>query len=102
VDSLGQPNGQVIQTFEAKWIADFEIGYEVLTGLKISVGMQNAFDTYPEANILSKVPVTGTVAAGANNGQGADNVGIFRYNPNGGTPWGINGRFTYVKATYRF
>jgi iron complex outermembrane recepter protein len=102
VDSLGRPNGQVIQTFEAKWIADFEIGYEVLEGLKISVGMQNAFDTYPETNILSKVPVTGAVADGANNGQGADNIGIFPYNPNGGAPWGINGRFSYIKATYRF
>lgn len=101
-DSLLRPNGQVIQTFAPRWITDFEIGYPVLKNLNLAFGMQNALDIYPEENIRSKVPVGGTVATGSNNGQGADNIGIFRYSANGGAPMGINGRFTYVKANYKF
>ncbi len=101
-DSLGRPNAQVIQTFEAKWISDLEVGYEIFTRARLSVGVQNVFNTFPVENIRSKVPVTGTVATGSNNGQGADNIGIFRYSANGGAPMGINGRFSYVKLSYRF
>ncbi len=102
VDGLGRPNAQVIQTFSAKWIGDLDLNYELAKGLRVSVGMQNVFNTYPDENIRSKVPVTGTVATGSNNGQGADNIGIFRYSANGGAPMGINGRFSYVKLGYRF
>ena len=102
VDGLGRPNAQIIQTFDATWIGDLDVTYEIAKGLRLSVGMQNVFNTYPDENIRSKVPVTGTVATGSNNGQGADNIGIFRYSANGGAPMGINGRFSYVKLGYRF
>ena len=102
VDGLGRPNAQVIQIFEATWISDLDVSYEIAKGLRLSVGMQNVFNIYPVENIRSKVPVTGTVANGANNGQGADNIGIFRYSANGGAPMGINGRFSYAKLSYRF
>ena len=102
VDSLGRPNAVVIQTFPATWIGDFEVGYDLAKDVRLAVGMQNAFNKYPTENIRSKVPVTGTVATGSNNGQGADNIGIFRYSANGGAPMGINGRYSYAKLSYKF
>ncbi|MSU22659.1 MAG: TonB-dependent receptor [Opitutus sp.] len=102
VDALGRPNSAIIQAFPATWIGDVELGYEIVSGCRLAFGMQNVFDKYPQEQIRSKVPVAGTVATGSNNGQGADNIGIFRYSANGGAPMGINGRYSYVKLSYKF
>ena len=57
-------------------------------------GVANLFDRYPEHQIAS---TAASVAAGTN---GADNAGIFPFAYI--APYGVGGRFYYVKAAYRF
>jgi iron complex outermembrane receptor protein len=78
-------DGSADQTFSPKWIADASLSYRFPRGLTrgdatITVGADNIFDEYPDENI----PVN-------------SNAGIFPYN--GITPFGFNGRFTYVRLT---
>jgi iron complex outermembrane recepter protein len=86
-------NSQVIQTFGAKWITDFDVTYRWRDDVTFSVGVNNAFDVYPDENIRSRV-----VGGAATNGS--DNVGIFPYNSI--SPFGFNGMFYYGKLSYKF
>ncbi|HJU88583.1 MAG TPA: TonB-dependent receptor [Gemmatimonadaceae bacterium] len=79
------PDGSTDQTFSAKWIADASVSYRFPVryspqGATITVGADNIFDEYPDENI----PVN-------------SNAGIFPYN--GISPFGFNGRFTYLRLT---
>lgn len=69
------------QTFDAKWIADVDASYNLFGQLKLAVGANNVFDTYPEQNIAAN-----------------SNSGIFIYN--GISPFGFNGRYMYARASY--
>ena len=91
----GSPAGnkQVIQTFAAKWITDFDVTYRIQKGLSVSLGANNLFNVYPTENIRSKV--VGGVAF-----SGSDNVGIFPYS--GISPFGFNGASYYGKISYKF
>jgi iron complex outermembrane receptor protein len=91
----GSPAGnkQVIQTFDAKWITDFDVSYRLTKQFTVSVGANNLFNIYPTENIRSKV-VNGVAYTGS------DNVGIFPYS--GISPFGFNGTFYYTKIAYKF
>jgi iron complex outermembrane receptor protein len=86
-------NKQVIQTFDAKWITDFDVTYRLSKQFTISVGANNLFNIYPAENIRSKV-VNGVAYTGS------DNVGIFPYS--GISPFGFNGTYYYTKIAYKF
>jgi len=87
------PASQVAdQTFSAKWITDISASYDLLQKLRFTVGADNAFDVYPDKNSQN-----GSAQA---NFSGNANFGIFPYN--GVTPFGFNGRFMYLRTTYRF
>lgn len=86
-------NRQIIQTFGAKWLTDFDVTYHYNKNITVSVGANNVFDVYPEENIRSKI-VNGTVF------NGSDNVGIFPYS--GISPFGFNGVFYYGKLSLKF
>lgn len=80
------------QRFSGKWISDVSASYDILTGLKLTVGADNVFDTYPDKN--------SQVGSAQANFSGNANFGIFPYN--GVTPFGFNGRFVYLRTSYRF
>ncbi len=86
-------NKQVIQTFGAKWLTDFDITYRYSKNLTFSAGANNLFDVYPDENIRSKV-----VGGAAFNGN--DTAGIFPYS--GTSPFGFTGAFYYTKMSYKF
>jgi iron complex outermembrane recepter protein len=80
---------QVFQTFEAKWVTDLDVAYKFNKSVKVSIGADNLFNTYPTKNIASTTAF-----------QGNDNLGIFPYS--GISPFGSNGTFYYTKLSYKF
>lgn len=86
-------NSQVVQTFGAKWITDFSLGWE-FGRMLFTVGVNNVFDVYPDKNLAS---TPASVAAGTN---GSDNAGIFPYPYI--SPFGYTGRAWYARAEVRF
>lgn len=90
----GSANSDIIQTFRADIITDLDAAYEVTDHVTLAAGVANLFDKYPEHQIAS---TAASVATGAN---GADNAGIFPFAYI--APYGVSGRFVYVKATVKF
>lgn len=80
------------QRFSGKWISDVSASYDILQRLKLTIGADNVFDTYPDKNNQN-----GSAQA---NFSGNANFGIFPYN--GVSPFGFNGRFIYLRTSYRF
>jgi iron complex outermembrane receptor protein len=70
------------QTFDAKWLTDVNVSYQLFDKTTLSVGADNVFDTYPDRNIA-----------------GNSNSGIFPYSSF--SPFGFNGRFIFVRAAFR-
>jgi iron complex outermembrane receptor protein len=70
------------QTFGAKWTADLDLSY-TLKRLTLGAGVQNLFDTYPDrvSTVNSSFLVQTFPAT---------------------SPFGMNGRFVYARASYRF
>jgi iron complex outermembrane receptor protein len=87
-------NSDVTQIFRADIITDIDAAYDLTDRITVAAGVANVFDKYPEHQIASTVA---SVAAGTN---GADNAGIFPYAYI--APYGVSGRFFYVKGSYRF
>ncbi|MEO5763361.1 MAG: hypothetical protein ABIR28_13735, partial [Vicinamibacteria bacterium] len=69
------------QVFSKKFITDLEASYR-LEKVTFGVGVQNLFDVYPEQVLPQLQP------------QGVRYPGV--------SPFGINGRFGYVRASLRF
>ena len=72
------------QTFSPKWVTDLDVNY-TMGGARFQVGVQNVFNVFPDENI----------AAGNNNF-----FGIQVYPSN--SPFGMNGRFVYLRVGYGF
>ena len=93
--SLAVPNGSVVTYIDNRVglspITNLDIGYEVLSGLSLSVGANNAFNRYP--NRVNSALINGFAAA-----YNRSTVGIYP----GFSPYGFNGGFYYFRATYRF
>jgi iron complex outermembrane receptor protein len=90
----GSANSDIIQKFRADIVVDLDGSYELTEHVILAAGVANVFDKHPEKQIASTVA---SVAAGTN---GADNAGIFPYAYI--APYGVSGRFFYVKGSYRF
>ena len=82
----GYVKGQIEQTFGAEDVWDVEAGYK-FGNLNITAGAQNVFDNFPDRNLLISAPALDRSF-----------FGIFPYP--GASPFGMNGRFLYVKTTY--
>jgi iron complex outermembrane receptor protein len=89
VDWIGTPDepGTEINA-SAEITVDVEVTYHVMDDFQVSLGAQNIFDEYPDA--LDFQEQTGS----ANNSWGG------KYYET--SPFGFNGGFYYVKATYSF
>jgi iron complex outermembrane receptor protein len=80
------------QTFSAKWVTDVSGSWRVLNPVTLGVGVDNVFDVYPDRQ-SDNGDVTRNYAGNAN----------FGMNPYSGiSPFGFNGRFLWVKASYGF
>jgi iron complex outermembrane receptor protein len=91
VTSYGTPtNGSLDQTFSPRWITDVAGSYTLLRGLRLSVGVDNLADIYPDRNNNPGNYITESTGGNAN-------FGIFPYS--GITPFGFNGRFVYVRMS---
>ena len=69
------------QTFSPRWLSDVNGTIDLTSRVHFTAGANNLFDTYPDEQIS------------ANN-----NAGIFPYSSF--SPFGFNGRFTFVKLAY--
>lgn len=67
-----------------KWIADLTLSYAVTDGLRLELGANNLFDTYPNKRQPQNIPI---------NGFG----GYHQL-----APWGISGGYYYSRLTYSF
>ena len=81
VGSRGATNPALDQKYGAKWITDANIGLALINNLRLTLGINNIFDIYPDENIP------------ANN-----NSGIIPYS--GLSPFGFNGRFMFVRLRW--
>ncbi len=70
------------QAFSPKWVTDFDVTYRVRE-VSFQLGLQNAFDVYPDKNI----------APNSFNG-----IQVYPSH----SPFGMNGRFGYVRVGYTF
>nr|MBA3319654.1 TonB-dependent receptor [Gemmatimonadales bacterium] len=90
VTSFGTPaDGSLDQTFGAKWITDLSASYIFNGRLRVTGGVDNVFDVYPDANNRGDPTVAGN-----------NNFGIFPYN--GISPFGFNGAFYYGRLSFTF
>ena len=79
--SITDPNFD--QAFQAKWITDLSVSYKVTNQFSIALSGNNIFDVYPDTNITAN-----------------QTRGIYLYS--GLTPFGFNGAFWSVRATYEY
>jgi iron complex outermembrane receptor protein len=71
------------QAFQAKWITDLSLSYKVTNQLSLALSGNNIFDVYPDTNITSN-----------------QTRGIYLYS--GLTPFGFNGAYWSLRATYEY
>lgn len=90
----GSPNVDIVQRFEADIVADLELFYDINEELTVALGVSNLFNNFPEEQLATTVEST---LAGA---IGSDARGVFPYAYI--APFGVNGRFTYLRAVLEF
>ncbi|MFN2565614.1 MAG: TonB-dependent receptor domain-containing protein [Gemmatimonadaceae bacterium] len=90
VTSLGAPTATNLdQTFSARWITDVAASYTLPRQVRLTLGIDNLDDVYPDRN--------NNPGDYRTNSCGNANCGIFPYS--GITPFGFNGRFVYVRMS---
>ncbi len=72
------------QDYGAKWVSDVRIDYRLLSSLKLTLGVNNVFDVYPDKN-----------------NEALSNYGQFPYNT-AVTQFGFNGGFYYAGLEVEF
>ena len=83
------PDDQVLRP---KWITDFSLSYE-LQGMQLTVGVDNAFDVYPDRRPYGLRPAS----------VGGSYPATYQFLPYSNfSPFGFNGRFVYAKAAINF
>ena len=80
------------QKLSPKWITDLEIRHRFFDRFDLAIGANNIFDVYPDRRRFGKRP------------DGERYPQNFQYIPysGGGSPFGFNGRFIYVRAGIDF
>jgi iron complex outermembrane receptor protein len=71
------------QVFQPKWITDVSLSYKLTSQFSLALSGSNIFDVYPDTNITAN-----------------QTRGIYLYS--GLTPFGFNGAFWSVRATYEY
>ncbi len=86
------------QTFSAKWVSDIDISFALIKGLRLSFGMNNIFDVYPDKFQEQRLVTNPFTGAFVNSGSLAGSTLPYP----GGSPFGFNGRFLYGKISFTF
>lgn len=109
VNVIARP--ELDQVTSGLFVTDIDLSYELLQGLRLAVGSNNIFDTMPQEWIRwagGNIPAP-AVAAGvyqgvplptgvpATTGIGLNGT-VFRYPAT--APWGMGGRFIYLRLTF--
>jgi iron complex outermembrane receptor protein len=93
--TVANPNGSTVTYLENKIgvtpIANLDLSYEAVQGLRLALGANNVFNRYPNK-------VNGDLLAGYSAAYNRSTVGQYP----GFSPFGFNGGYYYVKATYTF
>lgn len=76
-------NAAFDQVFAAKWLTDLSVSYKLTDQFSLAVSGTNVFDVYPDTNITPN-----------------QTRGIYLYS--GLTPFGFNGAYWSLRATYEF
>lgn len=76
-------NANFDQTYNAQWVVDLDVGYQLSERLHLNLGSNNLFDSYPDEQIPQR-----------------RTLGQTRYSPL--APAGYDGRFVYTRVTYDF
>ncbi|WP_417625205.1 TonB-dependent receptor plug domain-containing protein [Paremcibacter congregatus] len=83
------------QKFGAKWLTDVTVNYDFEeSGLRLTAGVNNLFDVKPDLNLIGQ-------SRGGSLPGIIDSPGVFKYSRRS-APFGFNGGYYYVKATYNF
>ncbi|MFT3762090.1 MAG: TonB-dependent receptor [Pseudoxanthomonas sp.] len=82
-------NYDVIQILEPKWVADVDVSFRFNDHLKLVLGANNVFNTYPTRNIATTAAVSG-----------ADTYGVFPYSEL--SPFGWSGAYYYARIETKF
>jgi iron complex outermembrane receptor protein len=83
VSRPSQTNPANDQVFQPKWITDLSVSYKLTDQFSLAVSGANIFDVYPDTNITAN-----------------QTRGIYLYS--GLTPFGFNGAFWSLRATYEY
>ena len=98
-DCESSSNPSAVQTYGAKWLADLQLDYRFERGLTLSVGGHNIFDETPDLNEIGQTR-SGAIYDSA--GQLIiESPGVFQYSRRA-APFGFNGGYYYVRASYDF
>jgi iron complex outermembrane recepter protein len=81
--------GALDQTFSRKLITDLDVSLRMMQRLKLSLGANNLLDVYPDEWKDFDQGVNGALTTN----------GVYRYTGNI-SPYGMNGRFVYVRMSY--
>jgi iron complex outermembrane receptor protein len=84
VTSFGAPaDGSLDQVFRAKWISDLSVSHQSRMGLRLTLGADNLLNVYPDRQL-----------------QANSYFGMFPYSSI--SPFGFNGRYVYLRATWKY
>jgi len=96
-------NDCLSQTYDAEWLTDVQLSYEISEGTVLRIGGNNIFDVEPDKNEVGQSraspagglidPVTGQVAA--------NSPGVFKFSRRS-APFGFNGAYFYGGISYEF
>jgi len=79
----------VIQILEPKWVTDLSVSFRANDHLRLTLGADNVFNTYPTRNIATTTAVSG-----------ADTFGVFPYSEL--SPFGWSGAYYYARIETTF
>ena len=88
------------QVYGAKILTDLRIAYDLGDAIGLHIGANNLFDVTPDRNTIGNSR-TGAIEDGPGGGIVVDSPGVFQYSRRS-APFGFNGAYYYVGASYRF
>ncbi len=98
-DCNATTNPGAVQTYGAKWLFDAQLDYRFDRGLTLSVGGNNIFDETPDGNVIGQTR-GGSIYDTAGN-LIVESPGVFQFSRRS-APFGFNGGYYYVRASFDF
>ena len=87
------------QTYDAQWLLDLRVAWEVREGVSINAGANNLTDETPDRNTIGNSR-SGTIVDAAGNVI-VSSPGVFDFSRRS-APFGFNGAYYYAGVSYSF